>query len=729
MPEFKLSKVKDLFPQPEKTAKLEKEDKKTNYGQIFQLSDDKKKNVIQYLKDCVNECKRQREGWLTIREECQRNREGMKKHSGPWDGSSNISTMVTTISSDLVHSKLFPMIWNPELIFWKGEVAQNEDAAENNRIFGKWIFTKDMPDTEDNVDEIIGRLIDDGTIAVKRVWEKIFVYVTRIIPTSFDDKGKIKYDVVYDKIKKERARWQIKDVEHVFFPYNCKNEDDAEYIIDEIFYTLPMLKEMQARKLILNDVDFDDIKLAVEKIIDPEGAKRIRLEAGGISPYTDRIESTPIRCYEGYVKYDINDDGNREECIFLALPDFNIYLSGKPLHVVSRIGKRPWKIGQFIRRWGASLGKGIPELVRHLHTELDAVHNQRIDAGNMVIAPPFGYRAASGFDPKKISIRPATGIPLDDPERDLKFFDINPSRLSVSFQEENIIMDLISKLTYMSAANFGQETANRPTARGTLAIIAQTEQKFTLIAGRVLKIVMDLITDTRKMYEEHWDNDYAKKILDQDGKQQWGNLSPEMIAGDFIAFSEVDLESVNSSFEKQAAQVRFQTLYQSPLVNQNPAFSWELHADYIKSTGKNKVEDLIGPKPDYENNPGIVSDENLMLLQEQHVSVNPKDDDVAHMNGHSKFKREMVSILTTEAMANMTQHILEHRFQYQQKLQQMALIQAGGENAQQGENANSGVVSTPGMGSIQGPNINTGQQPQVPALTGSASGGQGGGQY
>jgi len=368
-------------------------------------------------------------------------------------------------------------------------------------------------------------------------------------------------------------------------------------------------------------------------------------------------------------------------------------------------------LGGFIPRWGTIYAKGIPELVRHLHNELDAIHNQRIDAGNMVIAPFFFYRAASGFDPKTISVQPATGIPLDDPQRDVYFPDYNPSRLSVSFQEENIIMDLISKLTYLPPSAFGRETSSRPTARGTIALIAESGQPFNLLAGRVLKIIMGLITDTRKMYEEHFDNNFAKSILDEKGRQIFNVLSPEMIAGDYMAFSEIDLEASNSAFEKQADQVMYQTLVQDPFINQNPSFAWELRANYITSLGKKNVEKYIGPKPDYENNPGIVDDENQMLLQGQNIEVNPKDDHVVHMNGHAKFKREMASLLTPETMTAFTIHIMEHRFQYNQQLQQMALIQQQG-GGQSGDQS-SGMMGMDG-GGIQGPRIgNTNPQPQM----------------
>lgn len=718
MADDKLSTVKEVFPDPPKTAKLEDKEKKTNLSHMFQLSDEKKKKVVQYLKDCVDECKKQRQEWMNIRYDSIKNYEGIRKPSGPWDGSSNVTTMITTISVDMIHSKLFPMVWNPDLIYWKGTTSHNEEVAENNRVYAQWIFTKDMPDTQDNVDEITGRLVLDGTIAVKIRWEKNFVYVTRAIPKSFNDKGEIQYDIVYDKVKRERAIWDIKEIEHVYFPYNCKNEDDAEYIIDEIYYTLPMLREMKEKKLILPDIDIEDIQKALQKKYDPEGGQKARLEAAGIETINDRLESIPICCYEGYVKYDIDDDNMREECVFLVLPDIDIYLSGKALHCISRIGKRPWKLGQFLKRPGCSLGKGIPELVRNLHNELDAIHNQRIDAGNMVIAPPFGYRAASGFDPKTISVRPATGIPLDDPERDLKFFDINPSRLSVSFQEENIIMDLISKLTYLPPSAFGKESASRPTARGTIALIAESGQPFNLLAGRVMKIVLDLLSDTRKMYEEHFDNTVAKMILDDKGRQRWAALSPEMIAGDYMAFSTVDLEKSNTAFEAQANQVMYQTLVANPLVQQNPSFFWELTANFIRSLGKKNVEKFIGPQPDYENNPGIVDDENQMFMQEQNVQVNPKDDDVAHINGHSKFKKEMFGVLTQEALRRLSVHILEHRYAYTQKLQQSAMAYGGmSEGGGQG-----GGLASPGMSTIQGPPVQS-QTPQLGQATGTTQGG------
>ncbi len=726
MSEFKLKTIAELFPNDAK--KLQEEDKGYNYGMMFRVSDEDKKKVVKILDAIVDESKKQREGFMQIKEESVKNYEGSEKINGPWRGSSSISTMVTTIAADTIHAKLFPMAWNPELIFFKGVEKHDPDVANNNAILMRWALTKDMENSQDKADDICHRLVVDGTIIVKRSWETYYPYVTRVVPVSVDRSGKMKYEAKYEQIRRERERWIIRDLDYVQF--NAENEQRADYIVDEVYYTLPMLKEMKADGYLLPDIDMDKIEASIEKTFDPQGTVKARYQSMGLETYYAQRDSYPIKCYEGYIKYDINKDDRREECIFLTLPGQGLYLAGKPLHCVSKRGIRPWLIRGFLRRPGCIYGKGIPELVRHLHKEMNAIHNQRIDAGNMVIAPFFFYRAASGFDPSEINVRPATGIPLDDPQRDVYFPDYNPSRLSVSFNEEKIVMDLIQKLTFLNSTMFGQETAERPTARGTMAIIAQSDQKFGLLGSRVQKIFSDLITGTRQDYEENLPDGIEERILGDNNQQVWGKLSPELIAGDYDCLMPLDLTAGDIAFEKQADQLIYQTFVNDPMVNSNPAYAWEVRAGYLKAMGKADVEKYIGPKPDMKDNPGIISDENYMMLQEMVCQIHPADDDLAHMNGHQEFKRKNLQNMTQNALHIMTTHILQHRMAYMQKLQQSAAV--GAQNGQQnGQTPMAGASGTPSLGSVQGQNINgpvSGGQgiPSVPPVPNPGQSGSGG---
>lgn len=703
MPQFKLSSVKELFP--DKAKKLEDQDKEVNYGRMFRLSSEVKTKIVKYVDAIVEEAKKQREGLMEIRAEGIRNYEGTEQMTGPWTGSSNISTMVTTITCDMMHSKLYPMVWNPDLIYWQGVEKHDEEVAENNGILMKWALTKDMEDTSDKVDEQIHRLVVDGTLIVKRRWEVYWTYITRVIPESVDGKGQLNYEVKYEKIRRERCVWDMKDLDYVYVQYNAENEQKAEYVVFEEYYTLPQLREMKARGLLLADIDMDEVKTSVEKTFDPKGTRKARYTAAGIEAYHARLESYPVKCYEAWLKYDINKDDIREECVFMTLPDQGLYIAGKPLHCVSRIGKRPIHIRSFLKRPGVIYGKSLPELVRHLHKEMNAIHNQRLNAGNMVIAPFFFYRSASGMDPRKIEIKPAMGIPLDDVKNDVYFPNYNAGNLQVSFQEENILMSYIEKLTYLTPAMMGKETASRPTARGTLAVIAQGEQKFGLLAARVQRIIAAIIKGTRQDYQENMPPGLEQRILGKKGKQIWGRLSPEMIAGDYDCVMELDLEAGNLAFSKQADQLIFTSLVNDPYINQNPSFAWELRAMYLTSLGKKNVEKLIGPKPDMEINAGDFEDENMQMLQEQEVKVSEQDDHVAHMNAHSQFKRENQQNLTINALKILTEHILEHRFAYTNGLQKQAMIGGGYAGEDGGQAGDAGALNAPRMGTIQGPRV------------------------
>lgn len=706
---YKLKTLEELFPEVE--AEVLKEEKVLEYGKMFKISESEQKKVVQTIDDMVSEMKSQREELMNFKAEAVRSYEGIEENNGPWPGSSNISTMVTTIASDTMHSKLFPMVWNLNALHFEGTEKHDEEIAKNNEVLVKWALTKDMENTQDKVDDIIHRLVVEGTVAIKRVWEKYYTYVTRVIPKSVTAKGEMKYETVYDRIHRERCRWVVKDIDHVYFTFNAENEQRAD-IIDEIYVNIPMLREMKARCMFLPTIEIEDLIKAVEKSFDPEGTIKARHEASGIEAYYARLDSYPIKLYEGYIKYLFEGDAEAKDCVFLTLPSEGIYLCGKPLHCVSRIGKKPWTIRGFLRRPGMMYGKGVPELVRHLHKEMNAIHNQRIDAGNMVIAPFFFFRAASGMDPSEISVRPATGIPLDDPQRDVFFPDYNAGRLTVSFQEEKIIMDFIEKLTYLTPASLGRETAERPTARGTLAVIAQGEQKFGALGTRVQRIFNDLITGTRQDYEEYFPQDLQQRILGKNGNPVWGKISPEMIAGQYDASMTLDLSSTDLAFDRQADQLIFQTMIQDPMINQNPAYAWELRANYLRSFGKKDVEKLIGPKPDNGANPGDMDEENIRLSQEQQVELLPGDNDVEHMNSHSQYKREHFKELTPESLRNFTIHNLDHMQSYQKKLQEQALLQQkGGQSGTSGtETIIPGFTKSSSLGNV------------LPAGTGGQSG-------
>jgi len=700
------SKIKELFNKSDESKKEEAKDRDDNLSVQFDIAPtgEMAKKISEHIDDLVLDYSNSRAGYMVNRAKYIRQYEGIKDpKTVPWPDSSNISTMVTTVACDLLHSKLYGMTWNEKSVTWEGVEEHDIKVAEMNKTVMSWVVSTDMG-MHDIVDDMLHRLIIDGTIAIKKIWKPYWTYVTRKIPKEVTPEaimsGKLEYVIQYDYIKRERCFLELRPLEYVYFPYDAnsteRNWEDKANIIDERWYTLAELKEMQLDGVLSDKVDLNTIKSRAIDVPEIRDTEKARMDAEGTVAISTLPDNYKIKCYESEIMYDINDDGRREACVFFTVADTKQYLGGKPLHAISKVGRSSWLIRPFLRRPGRVYGKSVPGLVWNLHEELDAIHNQRIDAGNMSIAPFFFYRAAAGTTPRRIIAGPATGIPLDDPERDVRFPTFPSQGLSVSFQEEKLVMELIERLTYLTPAMLGKETASRPTARGTLAVIQQGEQKFGLLGSRVQNIFGILLTDIRQKYEEHMPPETWSRIMGRPSMKHFP--SPESMAGMYEAKMQLDMTALDPQIDKQAAMTLFQTMAFDPFVMQNPSFAWEVRAEYLTALNRVPVERFIGPKPaGAEANAQDVEDI-ITLVEQEMQDIDPSSFDPATVLPQlMEFQRSgRYSTMTPEAKAILDKVIRDLKMLYVNKINQ------GAQNAQSGAQGNGADQAGGGGGQLGG---------------------------
>ncbi|MEA2013745.1 MAG: LAGLIDADG family homing endonuclease, partial [Thermodesulfobacteriota bacterium] len=626
-----------------------------------------------------------------------------------WSGNcSNVSTMVTTVACDLLQAKLFPMVWNPSTMNWEGREVHDEEVADNIKVVMGWVTGPSEMKLEPDIDDILHNLVVDGTVILKKRWITYWTYVTRMVPKisyrAIVD-NKLEYEVKYDYIKREKCVLDLKSLERVHFPHEGgSDENDLPHIIDEVYYKMSDLRQMQAEGEIAESVDLESLKADMDNLEEFGGTQKAKMEAEGSIPINTQKENYKIKCYEAYIKEDVNNDKIQEDIIVLMAAKPKKWLSCKPLHAVSRIGKRPWIIRPFLRRPGRVYGKSIPELVMNLHKELDAIHNQRIDAGNMAIAPYFFFRANSGTQPSNITVGPATGVPLDDPQRDVQFPSFPTFGLQVSFQEERIVMELIERLTFLTPSMMGKELASRPTVRGTLAVMSQGEQKFGLLARRIQYIVCDILSSIRQSYEENMPPDLQSRILGKKGNPVFKQLSPETIAGNYDCKMTLDLTSGNIGMEREINAIIMQTMAFDPFVMQNPAYGWEIRKDYLISLNKRNVESIIGPKPPTEADEKDAEDIFYQIQQEKMPDV-PTNMDIKILNRLMELKNSPIfDKLSSEAKVIFTRYIQMAKIAYAESMQERMVqyAQSGQGGASQSAGGAGGAAQAPSIGGTPG---------------------------
>lgn len=287
------------------------------------------------------------------------------------------------------------------------------------------------------------------------------------------------------------------------------------------------------------------------------------------------------------------------ESVFTIAYESKTYLSGKPLSAVNPMGRRPWTIGQFMRRTGRPYGISLIEAIRGLVKELNAIHNQRIDAGSISIAPFGFYRAASSFRPDNVTLGPGVMIPVDD-INDVKMHEMNHNPVA-SFQEEKIIIEYMEKLTTTSAYQMGRESdivKSRATASATMAIISQGQQAFTILGVRCQSIIASLMTQILQQYQTWMPDGFADRILGEDAGELLfsGGLTRADINGEYDAVMNLDATANNSAMERQANAAMVQMGPQLIQMAQDPR-GYEMAKDFVLSLGKLEYEKYLGPKP------------------------------------------------------------------------------------------------------------------------------------
>jgi len=552
----------------------------------YKLSADQKKDVVDYVVKCVDGCVASRQKWQEILTDCLKLYEGTRDpKSDPWPNCSNISVMAIPTHANLMHSKLFPAVWNENLTYWQPVSKDDYDNVENVRKFMDWIIRKELK-LADLIDDLLHDLIVYGTIIIKVRWGTEYRYVRD--PNNLSKRMEVAH---------QKAFVDLLPVENTYLPYLWIDEDNSEFIAHDSFMRIPDIKALKVRgAFICTDAEIKDIEA---KITEEQGtsAEDKKAKEEGSNRFDVNLNSAPVRLIECYTKWFI--DGKITESVFIVDYKSRTYMSGKPLTAVSPTGRRPIVVGQFIRRTNRPYGIGLPEIMRGLAKELDAIHNQRIDAGSIAVAPFFFYRAASSFKPDKVTIGPGVGVPVDD-IKDVLFAQF-PSNFMTSYQEERIIIEYMEKLTATSAYQMGRESdivKSRATASGTLALISQGEQAYTLLGLRVQRVVSRMLTKILQQYQCFMPAGFTDRILgDKAGVLLFPNgLTPEEIDGGYDCYMILDATAGNKATERQVNGVMVQMAPNLLLLAQSPR-GYEIAREFLISLGKVDVEKYLGPKP------------------------------------------------------------------------------------------------------------------------------------
>ena len=520
--------------------------------------------------------------------------ENLEKES--WQSDRNLGLCAAV--SDAYQATLLATCLNVDTLYFKAIDSNDTDNKDNLEAFAKWALDNECH-FRPEADDFIHNRVNQGTSYFKIYWKVWYEWVDRRMPRK--DGG---YEIKTEKMRFERGIIEnIDNIDDVLIPNYGSHIQELDHIIHVLHLTVRDVIDLGKRNILKNIDDTTINKLKYDyydKTVSKIGKQKA--EALGIkdvsSVSTSEMGNHPIDIYEWYGYYDKN--GKDEKFRMRVIPSLQLWVSGKPLREITRTGKYPFVGGAFIRRPGQVRGKSLPRLIAPIVNSINNIYNQKSDFQYVENCPSGFYVPDEGYTKQQQRLVPGVFYPVAGPDPTKSVYIPNLTR-STAWANEDIqfLLEMLERLTGSASYFMSNTQGVSGTATRDNIINEKSETRFGLWVERIIEDLSEAITMLINFYQDNIPTGLAERVLGDDGKQLFPNLSVESLRGNYRGCLVEDVIAGSRTLDKQTKLWAFEALQQSIWLNPqiNPKGNWNLTADAMKAQGLTDVERYLPPEP------------------------------------------------------------------------------------------------------------------------------------
>lgn len=626
----------------------------------------------------------------------------------PWKFCSNRSLRIATAILDMIHSRLYPAVWNEDLCRWRPGNAVDAPKTERVSKFMDWWIRVWAP-LRSFYDKWVKYTAGIGDSLTETTWEVEEIVTSQMIDvpingpdgmqlTESDGTPSSTRQPYINRVEKTKSRFITKD--NVFFLKGATDVQKDPVMIRETFL-FKQLQDMEKRGQCVNITE----KLAKEIIVpEPHGitddAERARLRQ-------IKLRNMPVDVIREYLHYDVDGGGFEESVRVMISEEHRLYLGGVRMRDLTKSGRRPinfTKYDSYLERPDELDGEGLLTKVREHAEEIDAIFNQLTDANTLSVLRPFFYDPSGDLDAASLNLGPNKGIPVTDPQKNVYFPDMKLA-LGDLLNAIKLVMEFIERLTAASEYIMGRESdivGGSGTATRTQAIVQSAEVRFTLPSERLRAGASDILSQHLDLIQLNIPMGFEEKVLGEKGEAVFkqNELSDAGLAGHFTGYLLPDPSMGSKESERQMMGMIYSMLLQNIVVGSDPSKIYEVTYEWLKSMGRDEmfIKRVLGPRPEQDmiDDP---EDENTLMLQGDFKRVTPQltENHLYHIQKHMELEQSPNFQELMQTAPSLTTQISEYnRLHTQQHMEMLAsmmtLMQKGG-----GAQGGSGP-SSPGQG-------------------------------
>lgn len=715
---------KDRKEEPEKkeSKTIVKKDLKDSALSDTNFSEDERKEIIKMVSDDVQYAEKVQTDYVANKVtdlkqyHCIAPSELENLDKKPWQSDRNLG--LARAVGDSYMATLNATCWTPESINFIATRTNNIDNRNNQVIFTKWGMGRQEANAEPEVYNFIHNRTIVGSGCFK-IYRKITSeWVDKRIPVKNKDGKTIKYEIKTEKVEFIKGVIEnVDDIDDILMPLYGRSIQDLPFFIQVLHLDgetitgyldrgvfSPEDKEAYRKKLYDNTYKEKKSEVGEEKLT------QIGLSEATISDID--IRRTIIDLHEWYGYFTKN--GRKEKYRFVVDTVRKEFLSGKPLRKINRSGKIPFVYGSLCKEPGQIRGTSLMQMVAPIVNAFNNIFNQKSDF-QYVTNCPFGFHNPDeGYSQQVFELLPGVSYPVSgDPSKSVYFPNIQRS-MAWAESDMRILFEVLERLTGASSYFAAQ---HKMTATQHLLADKNQETRFSLWVIGIVGDIAEAISMWFELYQDYPPKNLAERILGEDGKQVFPNLSIDSLRGDVVVQMTPDPVSGSKAYRKQLQLWAFENAQNMVWLNpqMNPSGNWNLCSDTFKEIlglSDNEVRRYLGEAPKTKATDSEAINEWQRFMNGE--DFEPPEGQTAlalkHLEVHQKQKEEKYSDLDEEYRPNFDSHLFKtvinamkfmRNVQAEQAANKMASAfimrePQGGQGGQAPQNSPGSAVNAPG---------------------------------
>ncbi len=510
----------------------------------------------------------------------------------PWDGASDVGIPIDAFTIEGLLPRFLKVCYGSKPIAWiRGTGKSDVPKAPVVQEALNYQLTR-MIKIYRRMKLIFKTVVMEGDGFAKCVWERKTRPFNKVVRNLQDPRtGELLLDPTTGKPVEVKEDTQLEPIDEFgTMPVVVKNEKQEEKVV----YEGPMVYGRTIKEIVIpKNADSPEIE-EWDWICDPyektfdwlarregdmkEGKfknvnriKELLLENAGDHQKAMR---TPIKIYEWYGKYDIDEDGQDEEIVAFVAPKYKMMLGW----MLAPTPVRPFFHYQIIPMEGKPTGKGVPEFLVGMRDMMDATFNQMVDRGSINNNPPI--IVPSDHEDELNPFGPGVKWKSDNPAA-YRVLEL-PKSEQMEFAKIQFLLGMIQKLFGVmdyAVADTGGLASNR-TASGIATVVGEGNIKFDDMIRSLQDTNEDLYEFIVNLNAEYLDDDFIYQLTEQ-ADNPFKSINKSYWAGNYDFESVGNSVNINRQIEQDRAILAYRTGVDS--YGKNPAINENTMLDLTKN--------------------------------------------------------------------------------------------------------------------------------------------------